>query len=128
MASRGGLSAANGRSRKRKQLIESDQESTETESTTIPATEPIKGTPAVPSRYPNLETATQIGRTISKPRQLRRNASNQEDCLRVLTKTFGKPSFRGRQKEIMEAALNGADVLVVAPTGMGKRYALSLST
>ena len=37
---------------------------------------------------------------------------------------FGKPSFRGRQKEIMEAAMHGADVLVVAPTGMGKRYVI----
>jgi superfamily II DNA helicase RecQ len=34
---------------------------------------------------------------------------------------FKKPDFRGRQREIMEAAVRGADVLVVAPTGMGKR-------
>ncbi|KAG7562648.1 hypothetical protein FFLO_01915 [Filobasidium floriforme] len=80
----------------------------------------VLGTPAVPLRYPNLETPTQVSRAISKPRSLRRNASNQEDCLRVLTTTFNKPSFRGRQKEIMEAAVHGADVLVVAPTGMGK--------
>lgn len=40
---------------------------------------------------------------------------------------FNKPSFRGRQKEIMEAAVHGADVLVVAPTGMGKRYVISIS-
>ena len=84
----------------------------------------------------------QVQRAISKPRQLRRTASNQEDCLRVLTKSrflqvshdswsqalikrselaFNKPSYRGRQQEIMEAAMHGADVLVVAPTGMGKR-------
>lgn len=39
----------------------------------------------------------------------------------LFLKAFGKSSFRGRQRDIMEAALRGADVLVVAPTGMGKR-------
>ncbi|KAI5450400.1 hypothetical protein NCC49_003182, partial [Naganishia albida] len=61
-----------------------------------------------------------LKRTISLPREFRRTASRQEDCLRVLKSTFKKPDFRGRQREIMEAAVRGADVLVVAPTGMGK--------
>ncbi|GHJ89818.1 hypothetical protein NliqN6_6220 [Naganishia liquefaciens] len=77
-------------------------------------------TPAVPRAYPNLQTATQLKRTLSFPREFRRTASRQEDCLRVLKSTFKKPDFRGRQREIMEAAVRGADVLVVAPTGMGK--------
>ncbi|KDR82966.1 hypothetical protein GALMADRAFT_220967 [Galerina marginata CBS 339.88] len=33
---------------------------------------------------------------------------------------FGHSKFKGKQKEIVEAAYGGADVLVVAPTGMGK--------
>ncbi|PPQ80451.1 hypothetical protein CVT25_001778 [Psilocybe cyanescens] len=34
---------------------------------------------------------------------------------------FGHREFKGKQKEIVEAAYGaGADVLVVAPTGMGK--------
>jgi len=37
-----------------------------------------------------------------------------------LSSAFLKPTFRGKQKEIVEAAVRGCDVLVVAPTGMGK--------
>ncbi|KAF8799355.1 ATP-dependent DNA helicase [Phlegmacium glaucopus] len=33
---------------------------------------------------------------------------------------FGHKKFKGKQKEIVEAAYKGCDVLVVAPTGMGK--------
>ena len=44
----------------------------------------------------------------------------------LLSLAFKKPDFRGRQREIMEAAVRGADVLVVAPTGMGKRYAFQV--
>ncbi|CDZ98068.1 ATP-dependent DNA helicase [Phaffia rhodozyma] len=33
---------------------------------------------------------------------------------------FMKESFRGKQKSIVDAAVRGADVLVIAPTGMGK--------
>ena len=33
---------------------------------------------------------------------------------------FGKEDFKGKQKEIVEAAVRGADVFVSAPTGMGK--------
>ncbi|KAF9046112.1 P-loop containing nucleoside triphosphate hydrolase protein, partial [Panaeolus papilionaceus] len=38
----------------------------------------------------------------------------------ILYQAFGYPEFKGKQKEIVEAAYGGADVLVVAPTGMGK--------
>lgn len=38
----------------------------------------------------------------------------------ILHIVFGKDGFKGKQKEIMEAAVQGADILVVAPTGMGK--------
>ncbi|PPQ73318.1 hypothetical protein CVT26_015341 [Gymnopilus dilepis] len=34
---------------------------------------------------------------------------------------FEYSTYKGKQKEIVEAAYGGADVLVVAPTGMGKR-------
>ncbi|KAI0662021.1 ATP-dependent DNA helicase [Cubamyces menziesii] len=39
---------------------------------------------------------------------------------RALSTIFGHSEFRGRQQEIVEAAVLGSDVLVIAPTGMGK--------
>lgn len=33
---------------------------------------------------------------------------------------FGYSDYKGKQKEVVEAAVRGADILVVAPTGMGK--------
>ena len=33
---------------------------------------------------------------------------------------FGYPDYKGKQKEVVEAAVRGADILVIAPTGMGK--------
>ncbi|KAI0631980.1 P-loop containing nucleoside triphosphate hydrolase protein [Trametes polyzona] len=41
-------------------------------------------------------------------------------CRRVLMQTFGHSDFRGKQAEIVGAAIAGLDVLVIAPTGMGK--------
>ncbi|KAI0670901.1 P-loop containing nucleoside triphosphate hydrolase protein [Trametes maxima] len=43
-----------------------------------------------------------------------------EACRRVLLEIFGHKVFRGKQEEIVEAAVLGSDVLVIAPTGMGK--------
>ncbi|KAI0763648.1 P-loop containing nucleoside triphosphate hydrolase protein [Trametes elegans] len=43
-----------------------------------------------------------------------------EQCKRVLLDTFGHQEFRGKQEEVVEAAVLGSDVLVIAPTGMGK--------
>ncbi|KAH9979944.1 ATP-dependent DNA helicase [Lactifluus volemus] len=42
------------------------------------------------------------------------------DCHEVFTRVFGYTEYKGKQKEIFEVAIKGADVLVVAPTGMGK--------
>ncbi|KAL7280050.1 hypothetical protein ACG7TL_006464 [Trametes sanguinea] len=39
---------------------------------------------------------------------------------RVLLETFGHSQFRGQQEDIVKAAMLGSDVLVIAPTGMGK--------
>ncbi|KAG1728493.1 P-loop containing nucleoside triphosphate hydrolase protein [Suillus paluster] len=39
---------------------------------------------------------------------------------RILTETFGHAGYKGKQKEIIEAAISGLDVFVLAPTGMGK--------
>ncbi|KAI0770381.1 P-loop containing nucleoside triphosphate hydrolase protein [Fomes fomentarius] len=41
-------------------------------------------------------------------------------CRKILCDTFGHPTFRGKQEQIVEAAILGSDVLVIAPTGMGK--------
>ncbi len=38
----------------------------------------------------------------------------------VLEKTFGYPSFRGQQAEIIEQVIGGGDALVLMPTGGGK--------
>lgn len=40
--------------------------------------------------------------------------------MRVLPQVFHKTTYKGRQQEIMEASLLGSDILVIAPTGMGK--------
>ncbi|KAJ4482429.1 P-loop containing nucleoside triphosphate hydrolase protein [Lentinula aciculospora] len=42
------------------------------------------------------------------------------NCYRILRTTFGHPDYKGKQKEIIEAAVAGRDVFVLAPTGMGK--------
>ncbi|WP_264784606.1 RecQ family ATP-dependent DNA helicase, partial [Asaia bogorensis] len=38
----------------------------------------------------------------------------------VLNRVFGFSSFRGQQAEVIEAVMNGEDVLVIMPTGGGK--------
>jgi superfamily II DNA helicase RecQ len=43
-----------------------------------------------------------------------------EACNRVLRETFRYPEYRGKQEQIIEAAIMGQDVFVLAPTGMGK--------
>ncbi|EAU86127.2 hypothetical protein CC1G_03338 [Coprinopsis cinerea okayama7 len=52
--------------------------------------------------------------------KLKDQGSVEERCLNALKRTFGYSSYKGKQKEIVEAAVSGQDVLVVAPTGMGK--------
>lgn len=42
------------------------------------------------------------------------------NIISVLETTFGKADYKGKQKEIVEAAVLGADIFVGAPTGMGK--------
>ncbi|KAF8349509.1 P-loop containing nucleoside triphosphate hydrolase protein [Amanita rubescens] len=44
----------------------------------------------------------------------------ENDCARVLRDVFGFPGYKGNQQEIIESAMKGLDVFVVAPTGMGK--------
>ena len=41
-------------------------------------------------------------------------------ALSVLEKTFGYSAFRGQQEEIIQAMVDGADALVLMPTGGGK--------
>ncbi|GBE85105.1 ATP-dependent DNA helicase [Sparassis crispa] len=55
-----------------------------------------------------------------KPSTLRRGPSAVIDCEYVFRKSFGHTEYKGKQKEIIEAAVLGADVFVLAPTGMGK--------
>ncbi|KAJ7728830.1 ATP-dependent DNA helicase [Mycena maculata] len=38
----------------------------------------------------------------------------------VLTRIFGHDEYKGKQREIVDAAVRGADIFVLAPTGMGK--------
>ncbi|KAJ7741355.1 ATP-dependent DNA helicase [Mycena metata] len=68
-----------------------------------------------PVVYTNL-----VGPSHSKAKTLRREPSGLVDCHRVLTKTFGHADWKGKQREIVEAAVCGADIFVLAPTGMGK--------
>ncbi|EPQ51113.1 ATP-dependent DNA helicase [Gloeophyllum trabeum ATCC 11539] len=68
-----------------------------------------------PVSYPNLPPSSAV-----KPRRLRRTPSAAVDCHFILTKVFGHKEFKGKQKAIVDAAVKGADVFVLAPTGMGK--------
>ncbi|PVF95214.1 ATP-dependent DNA helicase [Serendipita vermifera] len=70
----------------------------------------------VTTKYPNL----QVTQAMIRPKKLRREKSAIIDCFHVLTKIFGKTDYKGKQKDIMQAAVQGADILVIAPTGMGK--------
>ncbi|EIN12531.1 ATP-dependent DNA helicase [Punctularia strigosozonata HHB-11173 SS5] len=67
-----------------------------------------------PVDYPNVRQSGQ------KPRAMRREASGDVDCHFVLSRIFGHQGYKGKQKEIFQAAVRGADVFVLAPTGMGK--------
>ncbi|KAJ8591913.1 ATP-dependent DNA helicase [Rhizopogon salebrosus TDB-379] len=49
-----------------------------------------------------------------------KEAKKASNCARILTETFGHEGYKGKQKEIVEAAISGLDVFVLAPTGMGK--------
>lgn len=53
------------------------------------------------------------GRTSRNNRLIR-------DCHYISKTTFGLSGYRGQQKNIIEAAVTGLDVFVLAPTGMGK--------
>lgn len=44
----------------------------------------------------------------------------QHDPEAVLQQVFGFPSFRGSQREVVDAAIAGQNILVVMPTGAGK--------
>ncbi|KZT11848.1 ATP-dependent DNA helicase [Laetiporus sulphureus 93-53] len=58
---------------------------------------------------------------VSTPQDRRKKRSRAaDDCWNVLTETFGHSEYKGKQKEIVHAAVHGADVFVLAPTGMGK--------
>ncbi|KAI6044885.1 P-loop containing nucleoside triphosphate hydrolase protein [Pisolithus marmoratus] len=47
-------------------------------------------------------------------------------CDRLLREKFGHSGYKGKQKEIIEAAISGSDVFVLAPTGMGKSLCFQL--
>ncbi|KAL0565096.1 hypothetical protein V5O48_016935 [Marasmius crinis-equi] len=61
---------------------------------------------------PDPSTSESFNTTVSNPQI--------DACDRVLREVFGHSSYKGKQKEIIEAAVLGYDVFVLAPTGMGK--------
>ena len=46
--------------------------------------------------------------------------TSQDAALRILQKTYGYPSFRGQQAEIVEHVIAGGNAFVLMPTGGGK--------
>jgi ATP-dependent DNA helicase RecQ len=48
------------------------------------------------------------------------SASTRDAALQVLQKTYGYPSFRGEQAEIIEHVVSGQSAFVLMPTGGGK--------
>lgn len=74
------------------------------------------------STYP-CERGTQHARNNFVPRKFARVPSASESATvlrRILRQHWGFGAFRGPQEAICEHALKGCDILVVAPTGLGK--------
>lgn len=84
--------------------------------------------PSLPSSTPQTsvypcESGPSHARNNFQPRSFRRVPSaieKGESLTRILQKHWGHSTFRFPQKEICEHALKGCDILVVAPTGLGK--------
>ncbi|RXK36199.1 hypothetical protein M231_06543 [Tremella mesenterica] len=79
----------------------------------------------VASVYPNLVGSTQHARNNFRPakRKWKRVPSAQENefaLRKILQEYWGYDSFRGPQLDICLHVMGGCDVLVVAPTGLGK--------
>jgi RecQ family ATP-dependent DNA helicase len=58
--------------------------------------------------------------------QKARRCGSVTDIGYTLTRLFGKQSFRGCQEEIINAAIEGNDILVILPTGHGKSLTYQL--
>ncbi|PBK75188.1 ATP-dependent DNA helicase [Armillaria solidipes] len=52
--------------------------------------------------------------------------SKIDRCHQGLTEIFGHSEYKGKQRDIIEAAISGIDVFVLAPTGMGKSMCFQL--
>ncbi|KAK0504322.1 ATP-dependent DNA helicase [Armillaria luteobubalina] len=52
--------------------------------------------------------------------------SKIDRCHQGLTEIFGHSEYKGKQRDIIEAAISGIDVFVLAPTGMGKSICFQL--
>ncbi|EGN93927.1 hypothetical protein SERLA73DRAFT_78305 [Serpula lacrymans var. lacrymans S7.3] len=72
-----------------------------------------RGSSLSPRNSPNLEEKDGGPFSVANP-----------ECCRVLREmfylVFGHVDYKGKQREIVEAAISGVDVFVLAPTGMGK--------
>nr|XP_019042858.1 hypothetical protein I302_08567 [Kwoniella bestiolae CBS 10118]OCF21788.1 hypothetical protein I302_08567 [Kwoniella bestiolae CBS 10118] len=81
--------------------------------------------------YTNLINSTQFARNNFRPQQRawRRTVSPQENpgaLKRNLRKYWGHDDFRHPQLEICTDAMGGCDLIVVAPTGLGKSLCFQL--
>ncbi|BEI85118.1 hypothetical protein CcaverHIS002_0505190 [Cutaneotrichosporon cavernicola] len=83
---------------------------------------PLPPATPLPSTYP-CQLGSQHERNNFRPREFKRipsAAESQAALRRTLQKYWGHSDFRGPQLDICLHALRGCDVLVVAPTGLGK--------
>ncbi|BEJ15900.1 hypothetical protein CspHIS471_0505050 [Cutaneotrichosporon sp. HIS471] len=83
---------------------------------------PLPPATPLPSTYP-CQLGSQHERNNFRPREFKRipsAAESQAALRRALQKYWGHNDFRGPQLDICLHALRGCDVLVVAPTGLGK--------
>uniref|UniRef100_D8PXX1 ATP-dependent DNA helicase n=1 Tax=Schizophyllum commune (strain H4-8 / FGSC 9210) TaxID=578458 RepID=D8PXX1_SCHCM len=72
------------------------------------------------SNDPQNEAGPSKPRSACKPRSKNNSILSYVKVEKSAKQIFGYPSFRGKQKEAVEAAVQGQDVFVLAPTGMGK--------
>ncbi|KAH0826214.1 P-loop containing nucleoside triphosphate hydrolase protein [Lanmaoa asiatica] len=85
--------------------IDEEQAHTDTAVVLVPASSPTRERESGDEQQP--EPSSTVLKSMAK-------------CDRVLTEKFGFSGYKAKQKEIIQAAISGADVFVLAPTGMGK--------
>lgn len=61
-----------------------------------------------------------LSQPLKIPQTFLRRSKSVRDVDWVFKSVFKRQKYKGMQREVMQASLNGVDIVVIAPTGMGK--------